>query len=208
MCFAARVRAAGKGADKRADEEMRAYAARDTIEKAYKPPQECRAHEAGRCIKGDRCFESHNIPDSQIKCCSVLVFGQNHYHKNFRMCASSRVNRECQYSHEPLVEPLEEQAEATQADLFDSLVEAESEEYRQLLSGGAVSAASAGVANSGGTAHPTAPADGPADQVQIASERQANEAIEYYESANPMGQTEEAMPQAELPHSTVPPPAA
>ena len=135
----------------------------------------------------------------------MLVFGQNHYHKNFRMCASSRVNRECQYSHEPLVEPLEDQAEATQADLFDSLVEAESEEYRQLLSGGAVSAASAGVANSGGTAHPTAPADGPADQAQIASERQANESIGYYESAKPMGQTEEAMPQAELPHSTGPP---
>ena len=110
--------------------------------------------------------------------------------------------------HEPLVEPLEDQAEATQADLFDSLVEAESEEYGQLLSGGAVSAASAGVANSGGTAHPTAPADGPADQAQIASERQANESIGYYESAKPMGQTEEAMPQAELPHSTGPPPAA
>ena len=39
VCFAAaraaRTHFSSKGADKRADEEMRAYAARDTIEKAY-----------------------------------------------------------------------------------------------------------------------------------------------------------------------------
>ena len=50
--------------DKRADQEMRAYAARDTVEKAFRPPHECRAHEAGRCNKGDQCFEYHNVPYS------------------------------------------------------------------------------------------------------------------------------------------------
>ena len=65
------------------------------------------------------------------------------------------MNRECQYSPEPL----EEQTEATQAELFDALVEADTEAEEsapagQLLSSGAVSAASAGVANSGGTAPP------------------------------------------------------
>ena len=58
------------------------------------------------------------------------------------------MNRECQYSPEPL----EEQTEATQAELFDALVEADTEAEEsapagQLLSSGEVSAASAGVAN-------------------------------------------------------------
>ena len=149
----------------------------------------------------------------------MLVLGQKHYHKNFRMCASLRVNEECQYSHEPL----EEQTEAMQAELFDAnLIEADNEAEEsalagQLLSSGAVSAANAGVANSGGTAPPTSPADGQPTMANIgqvregdrlASERQANDSIEHYKSANPEGQTEEEMLQAELLNPTAPPPAA
>ena len=38
VCFAAaRTHFSGKGADTRADEELRAYAARDTVDKAFRP---------------------------------------------------------------------------------------------------------------------------------------------------------------------------
>ena len=53
--------------------------------------QNCRAFERGRCIKhhdsslpaGDprRCFEQHDKPKNQIKCCSTLVPGDEFYHK-------------------------------------------------------------------------------------------------------------------------------
>lgn len=123
MCYATRATRPAhtnfdKSADKRAGEEMRAHAARDTVEKAFRPPQECRAHEAGRCIKGDQCYESHNVPDSQITCCSVLKFGQKHYHKKYRTCTAFRVDKECPYSHEPLEEQTEE--EMAEADLLDA----------------------------------------------------------------------------------------
>ena len=48
--------------DKEQHQEMQLAAARHTVEKAFRPPQECRAHEAGRCYKGDQCVESHNVP--------------------------------------------------------------------------------------------------------------------------------------------------
>ena len=105
-------------ADKRAGEEQRAHAARDTVEKAFRPPQECRAHEAGRCVKGDQCYESHNVPDSQIMCCSVLKFGQKHYKLKYSTCTAIRVGKECPYSHEPLEEQTEE--EMAEADLLDA----------------------------------------------------------------------------------------
>ena len=80
---------------------MQQAAAQDTINKAYKPPQECRAHEAGRCTKGDLCTESHNVPDIQILCCSVLKEGVHKYfNKRFRTCTALRIGQECTYSHE------------------------------------------------------------------------------------------------------------
>ena len=52
--------------------------------------QVSRAFERGRCIKhhdsslqaGDprRCFEQHDKPKNQIKCCSILVPGDEYYH--------------------------------------------------------------------------------------------------------------------------------
>ena len=64
-CLAAKVLktwTARKNVDKEERQEMQLAAARDTVEKAFRPPQECRAHEAGRCYKGDQCIESHNVP--------------------------------------------------------------------------------------------------------------------------------------------------
>ena len=68
----------------------------------------------------------------------------------------------------------------------------------------AVAAASAGVANPGEAAPPASPANGPpvnqampapqhqpVDQALLASQRQANEAIAYYEPAQPGAETEE-----------------
>mgnify|MGYP003317623306 CR=1 FL=1 len=65
------------------------------VEKAFKPPQECRAHMAGRCYKGDQCFESHTVPYHLITCCSVLKSGQNHYKARFRTCTALRVPLLC-----------------------------------------------------------------------------------------------------------------
>ena len=76
ICFNRFKRSDGesdKQKEKRLDEAMQKAAAQDTINKAYKPPQECRAHEAGRCTKGDMCTESHNVPDIQILCCSTMA---------------------------------------------------------------------------------------------------------------------------------------
>ena len=61
-CLAAKVLTSRKNVDKEERQEMQLAAARDTVEKAFRPPQECRAHEAGRCYKGDQCFESHHVP--------------------------------------------------------------------------------------------------------------------------------------------------
>ena len=115
-------------ADKRAGEEQRANAARDAIEKAFRPPQECRAHEAGRCTKGDQCYESHNVPDSLIMCCSMLKFGQKHYKLKYSTCTSIRVGKECPYSHEPL----EEQTEEEMADLLDASALEEANEAAEI----------------------------------------------------------------------------
>ena len=104
ICFNRFKRSDGesdKQKEKRLDEEMHKAAAQDTISKAYKPPQECRAHEAGRCTKGDLCTESHNVPDIQILCCSVLKEGVHKYfNKRFRTCTALRIGQECTYSHE------------------------------------------------------------------------------------------------------------
>ena len=60
-CLAPRVSTGRKNMDKEQHQEMQLAAARHTVEKAFRPPQECRAHEAGRCYKGDQCFESHHV---------------------------------------------------------------------------------------------------------------------------------------------------
>ena len=78
------------------------------VEKAFKPPQECRAHMAGRCYKGDQCYESHTVPYHLITCCSALKPGQNHYKARFRTCTALRVGKECLYSHEPQMETEQE----------------------------------------------------------------------------------------------------
>ena len=69
--------------------------------------QNCRAFERGRCIKhhdislpvGDprRCFEQHDRPKNQIKCCSTLVPGDEFYHKNFTKCRYKLIGEPCQY---------------------------------------------------------------------------------------------------------------
>ena len=129
MCFSARPARANltdRHADKRAGEEQRASAAREAISKAYRPSQECRAHEAGRCTKGDQCYESHNMPDWMVMCCSIRKPkpGQK---LRYTRCTSLRVGKECPYSHEPLQEQTEEEkAEAEQfdANMFDETSDA------------------------------------------------------------------------------------
>ena len=91
--------------EKEKDRAMHLAAALDTIEKAYRPPQECRAHEAGRCTKGDACLESHNVPNHLIPCCSVLEPGEKYYNVRFRTCTSVRMGKECKYSHAPQQAP-------------------------------------------------------------------------------------------------------
>ena len=59
---------------------------------------------AGRCHRGDQCFESHTVPNHLITCCSVLKPGQKHYKARFRTCTALRVGKECLYSHEPQAE--------------------------------------------------------------------------------------------------------
>ena len=69
--------------------------------------QNCRAFERGRCIKhhdsslpvGDprRCFEQHDRPKNQIKCCSTLVPGDEFYHRNFTKCRYKMIGEPCQY---------------------------------------------------------------------------------------------------------------
>ena len=138
MCYAARPARPARTdyadrharADKRAGEEQRANAARDAIEKAFRPPQECRAHEAGRCAKGDQCYESHNVPDSLIMCCSMLKPGQRHYKLRYATCTSIRVGKECPYSHEPPKEQTEE--ENAEADLFDANMFEEASEAAEI----------------------------------------------------------------------------
>ena len=34
------------------------------------------------------CTESHNVPDMQILCCSVLKMGQKYFSPKFRTCTS------------------------------------------------------------------------------------------------------------------------
>ena len=101
ICLTPRVNAGRKNAEKELQQECLLAAAKDMVEKAFKPPQECRAHMAGRCNKGDQCFESHTVPYHLITCCSALKPGQNHYKARFRTCTSLRVGKECLYSHEP-----------------------------------------------------------------------------------------------------------
>ena len=97
--------------DKELHQEMQLAAARDTVAKAFRPPQECRAHEAGRCYKGDQCIESHNVPYHLITCCSMLKPGQKYYSVRFRTCTALRVGKECKYAHAPQVEPPQEPQE-------------------------------------------------------------------------------------------------
>ena len=73
--------------------------AKDAIAKAFKPTQECRAHEAGRCMKGDACPEAHNLLDEDILCCSVMTPKSKYYNARFLKCPGIRVGKECPYSH-------------------------------------------------------------------------------------------------------------
>ena len=69
--------------------------------------QVCRAFERGRCVKhheiglpvGDprRCSEEHDKPKSEIKCCSILVPGDEYYHKHFTKCRYKLIGEPCQY---------------------------------------------------------------------------------------------------------------
>ena len=65
-----------------------------------KQPQECRAHEAGRCTKSsDVCTESHLIPDEQIKCCSILKPGDPYYNPAYSRCRFAKLGMTCPYKH-------------------------------------------------------------------------------------------------------------
>ena len=85
--------------------------------------QECRAHEAGRCTKGDLCFESHNVPDCMILCCSMRMPkpGQK---QRYTKCTSLRVGKDCPYSHEPVQEQTQEERDYD-AIMFDEASDAE-----------------------------------------------------------------------------------
>ena len=118
QCDAAQVAYAARGnrvrklkqqeasADKLCQQEISKYAAEERLERKEKRkrdggvPQECRAHQAGRCIKGDKCYESHLLPDDQIMCCSVLKEGDKWYNAKFTKCCFERAGLECPYSHE------------------------------------------------------------------------------------------------------------
>ena len=188
--------------DKEERQEMQLAAARHTVEKAFRPPQECRAHEAGRCFKGDQCFESHNVPYHLITCCSMLEPKQKHYNVRFRKCTSIRVGKECKYSHAPQEEPtkepqeeemqqandIEAEIEATASELqaaTDKLNEKKTEKKAEREKKKAEQAANAEVAN----AEVGQPTMENIDQVRagevIASEMEANAMIAHYASANP-----------------------
>ena len=94
-------------ADRASQQEMSKIAAEERLERKEKrkregggTPQECRAHLAGRCIKGDKCMESHLLLDDQIMCCSVLKQGDKWYNPKFTKCCFARAGLECPYSHE------------------------------------------------------------------------------------------------------------
>ena len=157
MCFFRPVYVSSddRHADKRAGEERRASEAREAISKAHQPMQECRAHEAGRCSKGDMCYEAHNVPDCTIMCCSVRKPKLGRKAK-FTTCTSLRVGRECPYSHEPMQELTEEEkAEAEQLmDLSDeagegaqiALAEAAEEQSAEATAAANAATAAAGAA--------------------------------------------------------------
>ena len=169
---------------------MQLAAARHTVEKAFRPPQECRAHEAGRCFKGDQCFESHNVPYHLITCCSTLEPKQKHYNVRFRKCTSLRVGKECKYSHAPQEEPTKEpqEEEMQQANDIEAEIEASAIELQAATDKinekkqkkKAERAANAGVAN----AEVGQPTMENIDQVRagevIASEMEANAMIAHY----------------------------
>ena len=66
-------------------------AALNTIEKAFKPPQECAAprRPAGASIKGDACYESHNAPDRHIKYISKRYSAESNY-KNMQKYVNTK----------------------------------------------------------------------------------------------------------------------
>ena len=126
ICFSAgwcTISKTDRHADKRADEERRASAAREAISKAYRPMQECRAHEAGRCTKGDLCFESHDVPDCMILCCSMRMPKPGRKQR-YAKCTSLRVGKDCPYSHEPVQEQTQEERDYD-AIMFDEASDAE-----------------------------------------------------------------------------------
>ena len=109
-CLAPRVRTVRKNVDKEQHQEMQLAAARHTVEKAFRPPQECRSHEAGRCYKSDQCVESHNVPYHLITVlleagaeAEVLQREVPHVH---RAAGGQRV--QVRYAHAPQAEPSQE----------------------------------------------------------------------------------------------------
>ena len=112
-CLAPSISTSRVNSEKQLQQEMLLAAAKDTMERVFKTPQECRAHMAGRCHRGDQCFESHTVPNHLITCCSVLKPGQKHYKARFSKCTSLRVGKECLYSHEPQAE-MEQEPTPTQ----------------------------------------------------------------------------------------------
>ena len=69
--------------------------------------QTCRAFQAGRCIKYHddslpdghprECPETHDMAKKEIKCCSILVPGDEHYKKGFLTCHYKIIGEPCQY---------------------------------------------------------------------------------------------------------------
>ena len=99
---AARASQGNKGnnwLEKAKEQEMQLEVAKDSIKKAFKPSQECRAHEAGRCMKGEMCQEAHNLLDEDILCCSVLTPKMRFYNARFKTCPAIRAGKDCPYSH-------------------------------------------------------------------------------------------------------------
>ena len=70
--------------------------------------QVCRAFVRGRCVKhheaslpvGDprRCYEQHDKPKGEIKCCSTLApSGDEYYNWHFTKCRYKMIGEKCQY---------------------------------------------------------------------------------------------------------------
>ena len=44
-----------------------------------------------------RCYEEHDKPKSEVRCCSTLAPGDEYYHVKFTKCRYKKIDEPCQY---------------------------------------------------------------------------------------------------------------